>query len=48
MYQIEILFLWDGKPDADIRVIGSAFSTPMGKSISDDFILAPNGTFIDE
>jgi hypothetical protein len=48
MYQIEILFLWDGKPDADIRVIGFAFSNPMGKSISDDFILAPNGTFIGE
>jgi hypothetical protein len=47
-YQIEILFLWDGKPDADIRVMGFCFINPSGRSICDDFILAPDGRFIGE
>ena len=49
-YQIEVQTMWDGKPDAAIRVIGAiddggwaAFSP-----LSDDFIIMPNGTFLDE
>jgi len=49
-YQIEIQILWDGKPDADIRVIGAiddggwaAFSPSC-----DDFIMTPAETFLDE
>ena len=49
-YQIEVQILWDGKPDADIRVIGAiddggwaAFSPSC-----DDFIMTPAETFLDE
>ena len=50
IYQIEVPILWDGKSDADIRVIGviddggwTAFSP-----LSDDFIMAPAGKFLGE
>ena len=49
-FQIEVQIMWDGKPDADIRVIGAiddggwtAFSP-----LSDDFIVTSKGTFIGE
>jgi len=49
-YQFEIQVFWDDKPEGDIRVIGSvddggwrAF-VPMSES----FILAPSGKFVDE
>ena len=49
-YQIEILVYWDKKPNGDICVSGgvddggwSTFS-PLGE----DFILAPDGSFIGE
>ncbi len=49
-YQIEIQVFWDDKPEGDIRVIGAiddggwrAFA-PLG----DDFIMAPDGSFVDE
>lgn len=49
-FQIEIEAFWDGKPDGDIRVMGgvddggwSAFSP-----LSDDFVMAPDGSFVGE
>ncbi len=50
-FQIEIEAFWDGKPDGDIRVMGgvddggfrSAFSP-----LSDDFVVAPDGSFVGE
>ena len=49
-YYIEIVFVWDDKPDRNVRVIGSiddggfrAFSP-----VSDDFIVSPEGCFVGE
>jgi hypothetical protein len=49
-YQIEIQVFWDDKPNGNLRVLGSiddggwrAFA-PM----SNDFILAPDGSFVGE
>jgi hypothetical protein len=49
-YQVEIEVFWDDKPGGNIRVICSiddggwrAFSP-----LSDDFIMAPDGSFVDE
>jgi len=50
-YQLEFQFFWDSKPNGDIRVLGSigdgslrTFINPLG----DDFIVAPDGTFVGE
>lgn len=50
-YQLEFQFFWDSKPNGDIRVLGSiddgglrTFITPL----SDDFIKAPDDTFVGE
>ena len=49
-YQIEVDAVWDRKPDGDLRVMvliddggWSAF-----RPMSDDFIVAPDGTFVGE
>ncbi len=49
-FQIEIQAIWDGNPDSEIRVLGciddggwSAFSP-----LSDDFVMAPDGSFVGE
>jgi hypothetical protein len=49
-YQIEIQVFWDSKPYGNLRVLGgiddggwSAF-----KPLNDDFIIAPDGSFIGE
>ena len=47
-YQLEILFLWDGKPDGDIRMMGFAFMNPSGRAATADFIIAPDGQFVGE
>jgi hypothetical protein len=47
-YQLEILFLWDDKPDGDIRVMGFGFMNPSGRSVTDDFIIAADGQFVGE
>ncbi len=57
-YQIEIHFSWDEKPRGDIRVLGSIDENPhrplLGfipiyvSSVTDDFILSPQGTFVGE
>lgn len=50
-YQLEFQFFWDSKPNGDVRVLGAisdgglrTFINPL----SDDFIMAPDGTFVDE
>ena len=49
-YQLEVQFFWDSKPNRDVRVIalvddgGWRAFVPL----SDDFILAPDGTFVGE
>jgi len=49
-YQIEVEAFWDRKPEGDLRVMvliddgGWSAFTPM----SDDFIVAPDGTFVGE
>ncbi len=49
-YQIEIMAHWDDKPDEDIRVHGCI--DDMGWRaffpLSSDFIMSPEGKFIDE
>ncbi len=50
-YQIEVQFMWDGKADGDVRVMGgiddggllSAFMP-----LCEDFIVTPNGEFVGE
>lgn len=49
-YQVELQAFWDDEPAANLRVIGAiddggwhAFAP-----LSDDFILAPDGSFVDE
>lgn len=39
-YQLEILFLWDGKPDGDTRVMGFGFMNLSGRSVTADFMIA--------
>lgn len=50
-YQLEFQFFWDSEPNRDIRVLGAVgdgglrtFINPL----SDDFIVAPDGTFVGE
>lgn len=49
-YQIEIMVHWDDKPDVNIRVLGSI--DDMGwralSPLSNDFIMSPDGEFVDE
>lgn len=49
-YQLEVQFCWDSKPNGDVRVIGSIDDGGWRTfaPLSDDFIRAPNGTFVDE
>ena len=57
-YQIEIQFSWDDKPQGDIRVHGSIDECPHRplfgflpiyvSSVTDDFILSPQGAFVGE
>jgi len=49
-YQLEVQFLWDSKPNRDVRVIGSVDDGGWRAFVplSDDFILAPDGAFVGE
>lgn len=57
-YQIEIYCIWDDKPFENIRVLGSIDENPLKPflgfiplfftSVTDSFIMAPEGSFIDE
>jgi len=49
-YQIEIQVFWDDKPGGDIRV-GGAVDDGGWRAyapLTDDFIISPDGSFVDE
>jgi len=50
VYQLEIEAVWDERPEGNLRVIGSIDDRGVRAlvPITDDFILAPNGSFIGE
>jgi len=49
-YQIEIMAHWDNKPDGDIRLHGciDGMGWRVFFPLSSDFIMSPEGEFIDE
>ena len=49
-YQVEIVFVWDNKPNANVRVIGSIDDGGIRAlhPVRDDFIVNPQGCFIGE
>jgi hypothetical protein len=49
-YQLEVQFLWDGKPNADVRVMGSVDDGGVRAflPVTDSFIVAPDGRFVGE
>ena len=49
-YQLEVVVQWDDRPGAVLRVLGSVDDggRRVLKPLTDDFILAPDGTFIGE
>jgi len=49
-YQLESQVLWDGKAGSDIRVLVAVDDGGWSayKPLTDDFILAPDGSFVDE
>jgi hypothetical protein len=48
MYQLEIQFLWDDKPNGDIRVMGSVDDGGLRAffPVTDSFIVTANGQLI--
>jgi hypothetical protein len=48
VYQMENSLSLARTPARDARVMGFAFMNPSGKSVSDSFILAPDGTVVGE
>jgi hypothetical protein len=50
-YQVEIESFWDDRKKQNLRVLVTVWpgeTAPAFKPISDDFIMAPDGTFIGE
>jgi hypothetical protein len=49
-YQLEVMVHWDDRPGGALRVLGSVDNGGWRalKPLTDDFILAPNGTFVGE
>ena len=49
-YQIEVQFMWDGKPDGDVRVMGAIDDGGLRAFIPlcEDFIVSPDGDFVGE
>jgi len=49
-YQVEVEVHWDGRPGGAVRVLGSIDDGGVRslRPISQDFILAPDGTFVGE
>jgi hypothetical protein len=49
-YQVEVEVHWDGEPGGAVRVLGSIDDGGLRSlwPISQDFILAPDGTFVGE
>ena len=50
LYQLEFQFFWDAEPGGYVRVIGSIDDGGLRAffPLSDDFIKAPDGTFVGE
>ena len=48
LYRFEFQFFWDDEPYQEIRVVGSVFTDPRGLSVKNDFILLPNGRFVEK
>lgn len=51
IYQVEIEVFWDGGPGGDLRVGGSIDDGSLryaSSPLCDDFIMAPDGSFIGE
>jgi hypothetical protein len=49
-YQVEIVAFWDDKPHGDLRVSGGVDDGGWRAlhPLSDDFIMAPDGSFVGE
>ena len=49
-YQIEIQFLWDGKPGGNLRLVGSIDDGGLYAFVPlcDDLIVTPEGKYVDE
>jgi hypothetical protein len=49
-YQVSVQVIWDGDPQGDIRVIGSIDDGGwrVFVPLTDAFIMAPDGSFVDE
>ncbi len=49
-YQIEFQAVWDDKKDGDIRIMGAIDDGGLRAfmPLTDDFIMSPNGDFVDE
>ena len=49
LYQLEIDVFWDDKKGGDLRVIVTLFEDCLAsRTMSDDFIIAPDGSSVDE
>ena len=51
IYEIEIQYFWDDKPNEDIRVMGNINeqgTLSVYKPLTSDFIMAPDGNFVGE
>jgi hypothetical protein len=48
LYQLEHIIAWDGRTRGDIRVIVYLFEDSATRTLSEDFIIASDGSFIDE
>lgn len=47
-YQVEVLAVWDARPDGDLRVIGAIDNGGLRAFVplSADFMVAPDGSFV--
>jgi hypothetical protein len=50
VYQLEVQFFWDNRPNGNVRVIGAIDDGGISwlVPLSGDFIMAPDGSFVDE
>jgi hypothetical protein len=50
VYQLEFQFFWESSPNREIRVLGSIDDGGFRafKPLCDDFIIAPDGSFVGE
>jgi hypothetical protein len=47
-YDLEAEVIWDDKPEGDLRVIVICDDPDSGRELTDDFIMAPDGSFVGE